>query len=120
MPSLLLGGILTGFSYGGFFATSAVIVNRYFGDENYSSNLGFKTFLLSLSGLIWGQVSGKLADHFTVGEGHCHGPLCYRYTFVITSSLCVLSLISTTIIYIRERRDDARKEKEEEVYSSIN
>lgn len=108
-PALFLGGVLTGVSYGGFFATSAVIVNRYFGDENYSSNLGLKTLVLSLSGLIWGQVSGKLAEHFTVGKGHCMGPLCYRYTFVITSSLCVISLIACTILWLRERRDDKRK-----------
>lgn len=107
--SLFLGGILTGVSYGGFFATNAVVINRYFGDESYSSNLGLNTLVLSLSGLIWGQVSGKLAQHFTVGKGHCMGPLCYRYTFVITSSLCVFSVIAVAILWIRERRDDKRK-----------
>lgn len=107
--SLFLGGVLTGVSYGGFFATGAVIMNRYFGDENYSSNLGLTTLVVSLSGLIWGQVSGKLADHFTVGKGHCMGGICYRYTFVATAALCALSIGATVILWLRERKDDEKK-----------
>lgn len=107
-PSLMLGAILTGLSYGGFFATINIIVSKYFGDENYSSNLGFNTLVLSISGLIWGQVAGALYDHHAVNK-HCYGEICYRYTFIITSSLCMLSFLLSLFIVWRERRDDKRK-----------
>lgn len=108
--SLILGAILTGLSYGGYFATINVIINKYYGDKHYSSNLGFNTLIISLSGLIWGQVSGALYDHFA--DHHtkkCHGSNCYRYTFIITSSMCAISILLSLVTIWRERRDDKRK-----------
>jgi MFS family permease len=116
VPSLMLGAILTGLSYGGFFATINVIINKYYGDENYSSNLGWNTLIIGVSGLIWGQVAGKLYDHFADPKTkHCYGPNCYRYTFMITTTLCVISLFVVLFIIWRERRDDRKKREREEV-----
>ena len=108
VPSLMIGAILTGLSYGGFFATINIIISKYFGDENYSSNLGFNTLIISVSGLVWGQVAGALYDHHAVKK-HCYGEICYRYTFAITSSMCLLSFLLALFIVWRERRDDKRK-----------
>jgi MFS family permease len=107
-PALMLGAIFTGLSYGGFFATINVIINKYFGDQNYSSNLGFNTLVISVSGLIWGQAAGGIYDHFAINR-RCYGAQCYRYIFMITSSLCLISAIVTVFLIYRERRDDARK-----------
>lgn len=120
VPALFIGVVLTGMSYGGFFATIAIIFNRYFGDVNYSTNLGFKTLVLSFSGLIFGQISGKLADHFAVKGHHCVGTLCYRYTFIIAAALCTISTILAIIVNWRERRDDRRKAEEEAIYATAN
>lgn len=120
VPALFIGVILTGVSYGGFFATIAIIFNRYFGDVNYSSNLGFKTLVLSFSGLVLGQISGKLADHFAGRGKHCFGPLCYRYTFVIATSLAIISTSLAVILLFRERRDDRKKAEEDSVYATVN
>lgn len=108
VPSLMIVTVLTGLSYGGYFATINVIINKYFGDKNYSSNLGFNTLTISLSGLIWGQVAGALYDHHAVDK-RCFGEICYRYTFVITASMCAISFLLSLFIVWREKRDDKRK-----------
>lgn len=114
VPALFLAVLLIGVNYGGFFATQTIIFNRYFGDKNYSSNLGFSTLVVSLSGLIFGQISGRLADHFSKKGQHCFGTLCYRYTFIIGAALSIVSLICAVIIIQREKRDDERKLEGEE------
>jgi MFS family permease len=119
-PLLMIGTILTGLSYGGFFATINLIINKYYGDENYSSNLGFNTLVISLAGLIMGQISGKIYDHFAINKV-CYGSICYRYTFTFTSALCFIAAGVALFVVIRERRDDSHKKKlENEVDYLVN
>lgn len=111
--SLMIGAILTGISYGGFFANINVIINKYYGNKNYSTNLGFNTLVISLSGLLWGVVSGKIYERFVIpGTKKCYGSQCYFGTFIITSALCAIACGVAIFLLVREIRDDRRKKVE--------
>lgn len=111
--SLIMASILTGSSYGGFYTLLSIVINKYYGDENYGANMGVTIVFSSLASLAWGQLSGRLYDHFADPITHrCYGDICYRYTFLTTSILCAIGFGLAIFLFIRERRDDIRKARE--------
>jgi MFS family permease len=122
---LLFVTIITGLSYGGSFAVMPVIINKYYGDKNYGSNLGLLILAVALGSMGMGAVSGALYDkealiqhsassavrHLTSGASSqlCFGLDCFRWTFVMTTVVSVIGIVIAAFLLRRELQFDARK-----------
>lgn len=123
---LLLVTLITGFSYGGSFSVMPVVINKYFGDKNYGSNLGLLLLAVAFSSMAMGFASGAMYDYEAeiqdttaptaaarilmagVGSKMCHGLACFRYTYVMTCCVSIAGLILTTVVLRREMAFDRR------------
>jgi MFS family permease len=122
---LLFVTITTGLSYGGSFAVMPVIINKYYGDKNYGSNLGLLILAVALGSMSMGAVSGALYDkeafaqktassaprHLTSDSASylCFGLDCFRWTFVMTTVVSVIGIVIATFLLRREIQFDSRK-----------
>jgi MFS family permease len=120
---LLFVTITTGLSYGGSFAVMPVIINKYYGDKNYGSNLGLLILAVALGSMSMGAVSGALYDkealaqktvssavrHLTSGSVSylCFGIDCFRWTFVMTTVVSVIGIVIAAFLLRREIRFDS-------------
>lgn len=120
--------LVTGLSYGGSFAVMPVVINRYFGDKNYGSNLGLLIVAVAAGSMSMGAISGALYDRqaqIQLHSGHgfkrsstpaliCHGLSCFRWTFVMTSIVSVIGIGIAIFLLRREMAYDARKARQDE------
>jgi MFS family permease len=130
---LLLVTLLTGLSYGGSFAVMPVIINRYFGDKNYGSNLGLVILAVAVGSMGMGAVSGALYDHqariqaasstqtssafralSSTGSSHlCYGLPCFRGTYIMTTIVSMVGIGISMVLLKREMAFDARQGRQE-------
>lgn len=125
---LLIVTLVTGFSYGGSFSVMPVVINKYYGDKNYGSNLGLLLLAVAFSSMAMGFASGAMYDREAelqsitpapvtiqreilsgVGSKICYGLVCFRYTYVMTSCVAIVGLILTFWILFREINFDRRR-----------
>lgn len=128
---LLVVTLLTGLSYGGSFAVMPVIINKYFGDKNYGSNLGLLILAVAIGSMGMGAVSGSLYDlEASRQQSHvptiarellsggsakiCFGLSCFRWTYVMTTCVSVVGLIVSILLLRREMAFDRRKRYNED------
>jgi MFS family permease len=110
---LFIATILTGLSYGGQFAIVPVVLNRYFGDRHYGTNVGIQALSVAFGSLIMGFFSGKMYDA-NAGldpEGHadvCSGLRCYMGTFIMTAVVALVAHFFVIFLVRREKKFDAR------------
>jgi len=122
---LFIVTLLTGLSYGGSFAIMPVIINRYFGDKNYGSNLGLLILAVAIGSMVMGAISGALYDHeagyqlshptaavrilFSGASSHlCFGIACFRWTYVMTTVVSTVGLVIAAFLLRRELHFDSR------------
>lgn len=122
---LLVVTLLTGLSYGGSFAIMPVIINKYFGDKNYGSNLGLLILAVAIGSMAMGAISGAIYDHEaayqlthpnsvmrTLSSGAtshlCFGLACFRWTFVMTTLVSIVGLVIAVVLLRREMQFDSR------------
>lgn len=118
---LMVGAVCAGLSFGGLFALTPFIVNRYFGDKNYGTNFALCTLAVSMGGLVFSYVSGALYDMNAIvdprtGEKTCTGKLCYQSTFIMAVCSIAISIVAGLLLWWREGRNERRKE----AYVAIN
>lgn len=128
---LLLVTLTTGLSYGGSFAVMPVIINRYYGDKNYGGNLGLLILAVAIGSMGMGAVSGALYDleagrqqssapasHRDLLSGGsskvCYGLPCFRWTYVMTTSVSVIGLAIAAFLLRREMAYDRRRRYQDE------
>ena len=124
--ALLIVTLLTGLSYGGSFAVMPVIINRYYGDKNYGSNLGLLILAVAIGSMAMGAVSGAIYDSeaahqhaaapivpralLSAGSAKlCYGLPCFRWTYVMTTCVSVVGVAIAAFLLHRELGYDRRK-----------
>jgi MFS family permease len=134
---ILIVTLLTGLSYGGSFAIMPVIINRYFGDKNYGSNLGLLILAVAIGSMAMGAISGAIYDHEASRQksaptavlralssspsSHlCFGIDCFRWTYVMTTCVSIIGLIISIVLLKREMTLDARIHQQEDFESLEN
>lgn len=111
---LLVVTILSGLTFGGFFALTPFIINYYYGDKNFGTNFALCTLPVSFGGLVFSYSSGAIYDLFAVvdpvtGEKICFGHTCYRYTFLMTTCALTVAIVASFLLWMRERYVDKKK-----------
>ena len=105
--ALITATILIAWGYGSTFATLPVLVNYYFGDNNFGSNIGYLALGKAIGNLLLNLGSGALYDHFGTqlpsGEIVCYGSDCYIYTFYVNAGLTFITILIAIYMAIRER-----------------
>lgn len=118
--SLMAGTILTGLSYGGQFAVIPIVLNTFYGDKYYATNVGMQALSVAAGVLLLSLVSGKLYDSHAVidsdGVPQCYGAICWEATFIVTACLAAAAHIFVAILVFRERRFDARRRMHTETF----
>eukprot|EP01113_Clastostelium_recurvatum_P046386 TRINITY_DN8122_c0_g1_i3.p1 TRINITY_DN8122_c0_g1~~TRINITY_DN8122_c0_g1_i3.p1 ORF type:complete len:720 (+),score=126.44 TRINITY_DN8122_c0_g1_i3:240-2162(+) len=99
--------VVSGVAYGGVLSMVATLVSLLFGHKNFGTNFGFCSFAPALSGYIYGVVSGRLYDARADALHLCYGPDCFRYSFIITASMCVLGSISGLALAASQARENS-------------
>merc|ERR1712196_207345 len=98
--------IALGLTYGASFACWPLVLNKRFGDANYSLNWGFLTSGCGIFGTIMVAVFGNVYDKAssTNDEGltTCYDKTCYQNAFVVTVSyLIIFGMSAANIAYMR-------------------
>lgn len=134
---LIIVTLLTGLSYGGSFAIMPVIINRYFGDKNYGSNLGLLILAVAIGSMVMGAISGAIYDHEAAWQSShpaavmrhlssgpsshlCFGLACFRWTYVMTTVVSTVGLVVAVLLLRREMQFDARHHRGEDFNSFSN
>ncbi|KAJ2697905.1 hypothetical protein FB645_005795 [Coemansia sp. IMI 203386] len=119
---LLVGSMLTGFSYGLMFGFVPSLVSIWFGTKHFGSNWGVTGILVGFCGQGLGAYFGYVYDSNLPDQDptKCYRGSCYRDAFVLSSGVSLLGLL--TAIVLARRRGDRRRENrrlwEEQEYNS--
>jgi MFS transporter, OFA family, oxalate/formate antiporter len=117
---LMIGTILTGLSYGGQFAVIPIVLNTYYGDKYYATNVGMQALSVAAGVLLLSLISGKIYDSHAIIDGdgvpQCYGSECWQGTFIMTAALAAAAHLFVVILVFRERRFDARRRMHVETY----
>ncbi|WVQ72215.1 hypothetical protein IAR50_001762 [Cryptococcus sp. DSM 104548] len=77
-----------GATYGALFTLTPAIVSHHFGPTNFGLAWGMISYFAALGSIIYSYLYALLS---TPGaETECHGPHCFRVTFIVCAVSCVL------------------------------
>lgn len=117
---LMVGTVLTGLSYGGQFAVIPIVLNTFYGDKNYATNVGMQALSVAAGVLLLSLISGKIYDsHAEIGHDgvpQCYGSECWQGTFILTAALAAAAHLLVVVLVVREKRFDNRRRLHQETY----
>merc|ERR1712192_4664 len=106
LGGIMLGVLLSGLSFGAFFAVIVPTVNEMYGRAHFGVIMGSQlasqcpaTLLISL-GLLPGVYWSHRAEQ---GEGKCFGAACFRLSFLLLAFLQGFCLIAACLLRHRNR-----------------
>ncbi|ODN86849.1 hypothetical protein L198_07214 [Cryptococcus wingfieldii CBS 7118] len=77
-----------GAMYGALFTLTPAIVSHHFGPTNFGLAWGMISYFAALGSVIYSYLYALLSTPGT--ETECHGPHCFRVTFVVCAVSCVV------------------------------
>ena len=90
---------------GAFMAMTPIILSDNFGTTYFASIWGTVTLFGGVGNVAIYFVMGVLYNGETEGEdAMCYGLKCFRVTFIISTALCIASLIMLIILYKRQTK----------------
>jgi MFS family permease len=89
---------ITGMAYGCAFAVSTTIISSLYGKKYCGTNIGVISIAPAVSGIIFGQINGKLYDLQGI---NCMGTLCFRNSFIVTGCAALAAVAPAVWLVIR-------------------
>jgi MFS family permease len=110
---LNLSSFLSGFAFGGMQGITPAITSELFGLQNFATNyaivqmgpaLGSYTMATELAAAMYNRVMAGQPHHGKHGgDGACHGPYCFRWTFLMVAALCCVATAFAAALWYRSR-----------------
>ncbi|GLJ10041.1 hypothetical protein SUGI_0120710 [Cryptomeria japonica] len=102
--TMYLGSIVIGLAFGANWCLNPATVSELFGLAHFGTlynvmQVGIPMVSYVLS--VW--VAGYLYDSESGRGGQCRGSKCFKLTFIILASVCVLAVMSSSILWWRTR-----------------
>jgi len=102
-PAFFAGGIITGFSYGGFWTLMPTLVVEIFGTSTFATLYNFQSLAVSASSLTFSTfLAGHLYDREAIlhpaAAGGCSGPTCYRTTCLVMVAACAVGFFASLML----------------------
>lgn len=107
IETLFIGGMVAGFSYGGFWTLAPSMVADLFGTKNFASLYTSFTIAVSSGSLIFSTLlCARLYDleaqsHPAKTQSDCLGPTCFRLTNFICAGAGVVGLAVAVLLHVR-------------------
>eukprot|EP00698_Gefionella_okellyi_P016674 TRINITY_DN4785_c0_g1_i1.p1 TRINITY_DN4785_c0_g1~~TRINITY_DN4785_c0_g1_i1.p1 ORF type:complete len:450 (+),score=100.14 TRINITY_DN4785_c0_g1_i1:158-1351(+) len=102
---VVYAAIPIGFAYGGVFSVTPTMISELFGVTHFGQNNGWSLLAPAAGSFSLNAVAGALYSKYVpAGATKCLGSDCFRWSFVVCSSLCVLAMILALALAIVLRR----------------
>mmetsp|Transcript_97312 Transcript_97312/g.175756 ORF Transcript_97312/g.175756 Transcript_97312/m.175756 type:complete len:206 (+) Transcript_97312:3-620(+) len=109
IETLFLGGLITGFAYGGFWTLVPSLVAEFFGTKFFASLYNCLSLAISGASLVFSTwlasrlYEGQAASH-PGPSGGCAGSKCYRNTHLLLAASSCLAMLAAAVLNARRRR----------------
>ncbi|KAM7255564.1 hypothetical protein ACFE04_008462 [Oxalis oulophora] len=102
--SLKISAAIIGFCTGAFTSISVSTTTELFGVKNFGVNHNIVVANIPIGSFLFGSLAAIVYRKEGKGEDKCIGMSCYRNTFIIWGSLCLLGTVLASILYARTRK----------------
>lgn len=102
--SLYVSTAIIGVCTGAITSLSVSTTTELFGAKNFSVNHNVLIANIPIGSFIFGYSAALLYHKEGNGNGKCFGMQCYKTTFIIWGSLCLIGTLLALILYARTRK----------------
>ncbi|PRQ24162.1 putative major facilitator superfamily domain-containing protein [Rosa chinensis] len=102
--SLIISTAIIGVCTGAITSIAVSITTELFGTKNFSINHNVVVVNISIGSFLFGYSSALIYRKEGNEDGSCLGMACYRSSFIIWGSLCMLGTTLAFVLYARTRK----------------
>lgn len=101
---LFLSTAIIGVSTGAITSMAVSVTAELFGSKNFGVNHNVIVANIPIGSFIFGYLAGTVYRREARGMAKCIGTECYRETFMVWGSICLIGTSCALFLYVRTRK----------------